>query len=245
MNFRSRIIREYRKKERKKGCTSNAKSLLPRAEADNDHRGRDRGRKLEGEREREWNELVAIYPPARITVSAFSVDIIATQLDYNSPPPFPLRSLTAASSTIPYIRGTTMPQTAAAENFAIDIPSLQAWTLGRFLIRARFRESRYRCTPNGRTVYTVYIYIYMCVCIYTWKYRVTEASIGGAKGWKRKKGNAKELELERAGLGEREKRERRTVAAGTPHRRYVLLLRGGCCSITSIDACSFIPRNNR
>lgn len=179
---------------------------MPRAEADNDHRGRDRGRKLEGEREREWNELVAIYPPARITVSAFSVDIIATQLDYNSPPPFPLRSLTAASSTIPYIRGTTMPQTAAAENFAIDIPSLQAWTLGRFLIRARFRESRYRCTPNGRTVYTVYIYIYMCVCIYTWKYRVTEASIGGAKGWKRKKGNAKELELERAGLGERERK---------------------------------------
>ena len=90
-------------------------------------------------------------------------------------------------------------------------------------------------------VYTVCIYIYIYVEIQS----DGGKSIGGAKGSKRKKGNAKELELERAGLGEREKRERRTVGVGTPHRRYVLLLRGGCCSITSIDACSFIPRNNR
>lgn len=65
--------------------------------ADSDHRDR-------GEREREWNELVAIYPPARITVSAFSVDIIVTQLDYNAAPLH--RSLTARYRVITaHIRG--------------------------------------------------------------------------------------------------------------------------------------------
>lgn len=216
--------KEYRKD------TRTTRNRYCREPADNDHRARDRGRKLGGEREREWNELVAIYPPARITVSAFSVDIIVTQLDYNAPPPSFLNR--GRSSTISvYTRGTFRDRYPLGVNASTP---------------DSFRESRYRCTSNGHTVCTRCTYIYIYISRNTERRRQVSAEHGRrAKGSKRKKGNAKELELERAGLGEREKRERRTVAVGTPHRRYVLLLRGGCCSITSIDACSFIPRNNR
>ena len=66
--------------------------------------------------EREWNELVAIYPPARITVSAFSVDIIVTQLDYNAPPPF-LNVEYNIRLYFPWNNNNT----TETENFAIDI----------------------------------------------------------------------------------------------------------------------------
>lgn len=153
-----------------------------------------------------------------------------TQLDYNAPPPSFLNR--GRSSTISvYTRGTFRDRYPLGVNASTP---------------DSFRESRYRCTSNGHTVCIRCTYIYIYISRNTERRRQVSAEHGRrAKGSKRKKGNAKELELERAGLGEREKRERRTVAVGTPHRRYVLLLRGGCCSITSIDACSFIPRNNR
>lgn len=158
-----------------------------------------------------------------------------TQLDYNAPPPSFLLNRGRSSTISVYTRGTASPR---------KISRSISPRCERFDARFVSRVSLSMHVERSHGVYTIYIYIY--ISRNTERRRQVSAEHGRrAKGSKRKKGNAKELELERAGLGEREKRERRTVAVGTPHRRYVLLLRGGCCSITSIDACSFIPRNNR